>query len=182
MSISILVHTCCAPCATASVEKLLSEGEEPYLFFYNPNIHPFQEFKARLESFEAYLASSGLKGQADPIYGLDGFISGLEEIRKPSRCGYCYALRLERAAWMAKELGILKFTTTLTISPYQDHEMLRKAGMLAGEKYGVEFVYHDFRGEYRKSRQMAREAGFYMQKYCGCVFSEADRFDPARGG
>lgn len=181
MSSGILVHTCCAPCATASVAKLLSEGEEPYLFFYNPNIHPFLEFKARLESFEAYLGSSGLNGEADALYGLDDFIEGLDDIKKPARCGYCYSLRLERAAIRAKEMGIGRFTTTLTISPYQDHEMLKEAGKLAGEKHGVEFVYFDFRSEYRKSRQMARGSGYYMQKYCGCVFSEADRFDPTRG-
>lgn len=181
MSPSLLVHACCAPCATASVAKLISEGESPYMLFFNPNIHPYMEFSSRLESFKSYLESTSLPGEVNAAYGLDSFIEGLTDISKPARCLYCYSLRLQEAAKRAKELGIGRFTTTLAISPYQDHDMIKLVGKEAGDMFGVEFVYWDFRSEYRKSRQMARDAGYYMQKYCGCVFSEADRYDPTRG-
>lgn len=178
---SLLVHACCAPCATASVGKLISEVESPYMLFFNPNIHPYLEFESRLDSFRAYLEVTGLQGEVNTAYGLERFINGLVDISKPARCLYCYLLRFEEAAKRAKELGIGRFTTTLTISPYQDHDLIKLVGKEAGDKFGVEFVYWDFRSEYRKSRQLSKDAGYYMQKYCGCVFSEADRYDPTRG-
>ena len=179
---SILVHACCAPCATASVERLLSEGESPFLLFKNPNIHPYMEFKARLDAFGEYLRQQGLPGEVDDTYGLDAFMNGAPDFARPLRCAFCYEIRMEAAAEAAKRLGISRFTTTLTISPYQDHEAIKVAGAKAAAKHGVEFVYYDFRPLYRKSRTMAREAGYYMQKYCGCVFSEAERYEPAKGG
>lgn len=179
---SILVHACCAPCATASVERLLAEGESPYLFFKNPNIHPYMEFKARLDSFSEYLRVQGLPGEVDASYGLDSFMNGAPDFGRPLRCAYCYEIRMDAAAQAAIRLGISRFTTTLTISPYQDHEAIRAAGVKAAAKHGVEFVYYDFRPLYRKSRTMSKEARYYMQKYCGCAFSEAERYDPAKGG
>lgn len=179
---SILVHACCAPCATASVERLLSEGESPFLFFKNPNIHPYTEFKARLDAFGEYLRGQGLPGEIDSEYGLDAFMNDAPDFGRPRRCAYCYEIRMDAAAQAAKRLGIARFTTTLTISPYQNHEAIIAAGDKAASMHGVEFVYYDFRPLYRKSRTMSKEAGYYMQKYCGCVFSEAERYDPAKGG
>lgn len=179
---SILVHACCAPCATASVAKLAEDGEAPYLYFFNPNIHPYQEFSSRLESFGQFLQLTQLPGEIDDGYGLKRFMQGIQTMDKPGRCASCYMLRMDAAARRAKELGIAKFTTTLTISPYQVHELIKIAGREASRKHGVEFEYHDFRPLYRRSRQMAKDAGFYMQKYCGCVFSEAERFMPEPRG
>lgn len=179
---SILLHACCAPCSTAFVEKLSSIGEEPYLYFFNPNIHPYMEFNSRLESFRAFMSASGHDGEVDPGYGLTSFIGGMKDMERPGRCRYCYRTRLCSAASRAAAIGLGRFTTTLTISPYQDHGLIIEEGMKAAEENGVEFVYFDLRSEYRRSRHMAREAGYYMQKYCGCVFSEAERFDPSKGG
>ncbi len=175
----ILVHSCCAPCATASVESLISEGESPFLYFHNPNIHPWTEFKARADAFKAYLAASGLPGFVDGSYGLMEFISAAPSLQRPGRCEHCYRMRLSAAADKAKEMGIPRFTTTLTISPYQNHDLIRKVGEEEAAKRGLEFVYRDFRPLYRRSRMMARQAGYYMQKYCGCVFSEAERYGAA---
>ncbi|HNV35311.1 MAG TPA: epoxyqueuosine reductase QueH [Bacillota bacterium] len=182
MNGSILVHACCAPCSTASVAKLASMGERPYLYFYNPNIHPYTEFRSRLDSFLAFLETCGFGGEADRNYGLETFIGCMKDMDKPGRCRCCYRTRLGAAARRAASLGIGRFTTTLTISPYQNHELIIEEGNRAAQDAGIEYVYLDMRPEYRKSRQMARDAGYYMQKYCGCAFSEADRFDPSRGG
>jgi predicted adenine nucleotide alpha hydrolase (AANH) superfamily ATPase len=179
---NILVHSCCAPCATASVEKLITDGQSPFLYFYNPNIHPYTEFRGRLESFKQFLAASNLPGGADETYGLESFIEAAPALKRPERCIYCYEVRLMRAAFEAANRKLPKFTTTLTISPYQDHELIKQAGMKAAQEYGVEFAYYDFRPLYRKSRQMAKDEGYYMQKYCGCIFSEGERYDPAKGG
>ena len=92
------------------------------------------------------------------------------------RCGFCYALRLEEAAATAKEQGFESFTTSLLISPYQNHELLKQIGEEMGEKYGVVFLYRDFRLRFREGQERARELGLYMQKYCGCIFSEEDRY------
>lgn len=178
----ILIHSCCAPCATASVESLVAEGEAPFLYFHNPNIHPWTEFKARADAFRAYLAETGLPGFVDDTYGLMEFISTAPGFTRPARCEHCYRMRLSAAADKAEESGIPRFTTTLTISPYQDHELIRKVGDEEAAKRGLEFLYRDFRPLYRKSRAMARQAGYYMQKYCGCVFSEAERYGTAGEG
>lgn len=175
----ILVHSCCAPCATASVESLVGEGESPYLYFHNPNIHPWTEFKARADAFKAYLAGTGLPGFVDETYGLMKFVSTAPALTRPARCEHCYRMRLSAAADKARQMGIGRFTTTLTISPYQDHELIRKVGEELAAARGIEFVYRDFRPLYRKSRSMSRQAGYYMQKYCGCVFSEAERYGAA---
>lgn len=179
---SILVHSCCAPCATASVESLIQDAEAPFLYFYNPNIHPWTEFMARADAFKAYLAETGMPGFVDDTYGLIKFISTAPALIRPARCEHCYRMRLSAAAGKAAQMGIGRFTTTLTISPYQDHELIRKVGEEEASVRGIEFVYRDFRPLYRKSRSMARQAGYYMQKYCGCVFSEAERYAAAPEG
>ena len=93
-----------------------------------------------------------------------------------ARCAYCYESRLSAAAKYAAEHGFSSFSTTLLISPYQNHELLRQTGERAAQEYGVSFLYRDFRPNFRVGNQRARELGFYMQKYCGCVFSEQDRY------
>lgn len=94
-----------------------------------------------------------------------------------NRCGYCYLCRLEKTAKYAKENGFDAFSTTLLISPYQDHELLKKTGDMLSKKYGIEFLYKDFRPGFRYGQNKARELGLYMQKYCGCVFSEEERYE-----
>ena len=97
-----------------------------------------------------------------------------------ARCGYCYRVRMEETAKYAAENGYDSFTTTLLISPYQNHEMICAVAKAMGEKYGVEFLYRDFRPLFQAGQEYAREHGFYMQKYCGCIFSEEDRYMAAK--
>ena len=171
----LLLHICCAPCSVYCVKSLRMEGIEPTGYWYNPNIHPYQEYKARRDTLIAYARSIGLALRGREEYGLRPFVRAVAgEIDR--RCGYCYAVRMEETARYAGENGFTHIGTTLLVSPYQDHEGIRRAGEAAARKYGVEFLYRDFSVGFREGQAEARALGLYMQKYCGCVFSEEDRY------
>jgi predicted adenine nucleotide alpha hydrolase (AANH) superfamily ATPase len=157
------------------IETLKSEGIEPALYWYNPNIHPFTEYKSRRDCLLSYAENLTLTLVMEDHYGLKDFIAEYP-FADPGRCAFCYRLRLEKAARAAKERGFDAFCTSLLISPYQDHELLKKTAQAAAERYGVEFLYRDFRPFFREGQAKARAAGFYMQKYCGCIFSEEERY------
>ena len=168
----LLLHTCCAPCSVYCIKSLRKEGIEPVVYWFNPNIHPYVEYKTRRDTLKEYTASIGVQAIFDENYGLKDFcknvINDLE-----NRCAkYCYRVRLEQTAKYAKENGYDTFSTTLLISPYQNHEALKKIGEEMAEKYGLNFLYRDFRPGFRQGQAEARELGLYMQKYCGCIFSE----------
>lgn len=170
-----LLHICCAPCSVACIEWLREDGIEPAGFWYNPNIHPFTEYRQRRNTLIDYAKTVGLSLAAEDEYGLRPFVRAvcgdLEH-----RCAFCYRCRLEAAARYAAENGFASFTTTLLVSPYQDHELLCRTGEDLGRQYGVEFLPRDFRPRFRAGQQKARELGLYMQKYCGCIFSEEERY------
>lgn len=170
----ILVHICCAPCFTYPHKRLNEKGHEVTGFFYNPNIHPYSEYKNRLDSLEKYAQIKATRVIYKHDYDLEGYLRGA--LNAQDRCGFCYALRLTEAAKTASTLGFDAFTTTLLISPYQKHEMLAEAGEKAADEYAIDFYYEDFREGYRESRELARNLGLYMQKYCGCIFSEKERY------
>ena len=170
-----LLHTCCAPCSVACIQMLRGEGIEPVSYWYNPNIHPYQEYKARRDTLMAYAPSVGVELIVQEDYGLRQFCRAVAEDIDHG-CGKCYGMRLEQTARYAAEHGFDSFSSTLFVSPYQNHELLRQTAQAAAEAYGVEFLYRDFRPGFRAGQQEARERGFYMQKYCGCVFSEEDRY------
>ena len=170
-----LLHACCAPCSIECVETLRNEGIEPTLYWYNPNIHPFTEYKSRKETLVAYAQSNALQYVLRDEYGLRPFLAAVTP-ELDRRCVHCYEMRLEGTARHAAEQGYEQFSTTLLISPYQNHELLRETGERMAQKYGVTFLYRDFRPHFREGQQKAREQGLYMQKYCGCIFSEEDRY------
>lgn len=171
----VLLHCCCAPCSLSCIEPLQNEGITPTLFWYNPNIHPFKEYEARRNCLVEYAKEIGLELRLKENYGLREFVKNVvSDIDK--RCVYCYEHRLEETAKYAAEHGYTHFTTTLLCSLYQDHEAIKKAGERWAKEYGVEFLYRDFRPNFREKNKKAREKGFYMQKYCGCIFSEEDRY------
>ncbi len=173
-----LMHCCCAPCSVRCIEDLRGEGIEPTAYWYNPTIHPYQEYKARRDTLVSYAPSIGMALIVDESYGLRPFVKAVAaDINH--RCCYCYACRLDRTARYAAENGFESFTTTLLISPYQDHDLIRSLGEQMGKKYGVAFLYRDFRPGFRDGQAKARSLGFYMQKYCGCIFSEEDRYAKA---
>ncbi len=172
---SLLLHICCAPCSVACLEQLAEEGIAPTGFWYNPNIHLYQEYKARRDTLIAYAEKIGLPLILKDEYGLDQFTKAVSADIQ-NRCAYCYAIRLDETARTAKEQGFEAFSTTLTVSPYQDHAMIRKIGQAAGAKYGVEFRYYDFAPRFRDGQNKARALEMYMQKYCGCIYSEEERY------
>ncbi len=166
------MHTCCAPCSVYCIDLLRKEGIEPVVYWFNPNIHPYMEYKARRDTLKEYTKSIGIEAIFQEEYGLRSFcknvIGDLE-----NRCSnYCYRVRMEQTAKYAKEHGYDTITTTLLVSPYQKHEELKAVCEEMAKKYGLQFLYRDFRIGFREGQAKARELGLYMQKYCGCVFSE----------
>ena len=171
----LLLHICCAPCSISCIESLRAEGLSPEGLWYNPNIHPFTEYRARRDTLIAYAESIALPLRVEDEYGLRPFVRAVcDDI--DGRCAVCYRMRMDEAARFAAENGYSHFTSTLFVSPYQNHELLRAAAERAAAEHGVSFLYRDFRPGFRAGQAKARELGLYMQKYCGCVFSEEDRY------
>ena len=170
-----LLHICCAPCANQPIEVLRRDGFEVAGFWYNPNIHPFTEYRSRRNCVREYAQAIELPMFEQDHYALRPFVREVAE-DIAHRCVKCYEMRLFETARQAKELGFDSFTSSLFISPYQNHELMRETAERAASEYGVEFLYRDFRPLFRDGQEKARELGFYMQKYCGCVFSEEERY------
>lgn len=176
---SLLLHSCCAPCSSYVLEYL-SDYFEITVYYYNPNIYPQEEYTRRIEEQREFLLS--IKGK-NPIKFMQGdyvpdefysYIKGLEsQPEGGERCFKCYTLRLERAAKIAKEMNFDYFTTTLSVSPYKNAQKLNEIGKNFEEKYGVKYLYSDFKKKngYKRSIELSKEYNLYRQEYCGCVFS-----------
>ena len=173
----LLMHTCCAPCSVYCIDSLRSEGIEPTVYWYNPNIHPYMEYKARRDCLKEYTQSIGVQAIFEEEYGLDEFCKNVIRNLKTRCTNYCYRVRLEQTAKYAKEHGFDTITTTLFVSPYQKHEELKQIAEEIAKKYELNFLYRDFRVGFREGQAKARELGLYMQKYCGCIFSEESRYN-----
>ncbi|MBN1756017.1 epoxyqueuosine reductase QueH [bacterium] len=173
----VLLHICCAPCACYPVAEMLKSGLSVTGFWYNPNIHPYLEYKARKESLEFYANKLGLDVIYDDDYGLVDFLRAVaSQPEFQVRCRYCYRERLERAAQTSSRNGFEAFTTTLLYSIYQDHEFLMEIGHKLADKYGVRFYYQDFRRGWLEGQKLSRAYNLYHQKYCGCIYSEKERY------
>ena len=171
----LLLHICCAPCSVACIQSLRAEGIEPTGYWFNPNIHPFVEYRTRRDTLKDYAARIGLALTVNDTYGLRPFVRAVAE-DIGGRCPVCYAARMRETARYAAANGFTHFTSTLFISPYQRHNLLRAAAEEAAQAYGVAFLYRDFRPLFRAGQEEARALELYMQKYCGCVFSEEERY------
>lgn len=152
-----------------------AKGERVVGFFYNPNIHPLLELRRRLTGTRDVAQIHGIKLAEDVAYNPQAWFAEVAE-GPGSRCGRCIGMRLERAAVEAIAQGCEAFSTSLSISPWQDHEAIREQGLLAAERHDVEFVYADLRASYDESRRLSRAWGVYRQKYCGCLISEWERY------
>jgi predicted adenine nucleotide alpha hydrolase (AANH) superfamily ATPase len=165
----ILMHMCCAPCAVYPTEKLIKEKHEVFGLFFNPNIHPIEEYQKRKETLQQLSKIAGIR-----IEFIDGFMqSEWETFKGPDseRCEMCYGIRLQLAAKYALDNGFDAFTTSLLVSPYQKHDLIKELGDKIGGKIGIPFYYEDFRTGYRAGQNKAKELGLYRQKYCGCIVS-----------
>lgn len=144
-------------------------------YWYNPNVHPFMEHKRRLEAMQQLSELTDL-----PLITYDGYeiIQFMQAIagHEAERCSICYRIRLEQTAKVAKEDGFHAFTTTLLISPYQNHEHIIEIANDVGKNAGVDFFYEDFRQGFTEGHRVSKEMGLYHQSYCGCVYSEWERY------
>lgn len=172
----LLVHACCGPCAITVFQGLLGRGVGIAGFFYNPNIHPLTEYLRRRDA----LAQVGQRLGVDMAFADAEYDPALflrqAAFREKDRCRTCYGLRLDRAARQAREGGFEGFTTTLLYSKYQDHQAIRAAGEAAAKAHGTPFHYEDFRPGWEEGIRLSKEWGLYRQPYCGCIFSEFERY------
>jgi len=176
----ILLHICCGPCSTYPIERLREEGFQVTGFWYNPNIHPWQEHQQRQESAQKYAEAVGLPVIWHEKYEMPLYlraVAGHERFRE--RCRICYRMRLEKTAQAATEGGFDAFTTTLLISPHQDQAMIRQIGEEVAEEWGVEFYFENFRRGWSERGRLTREHDLYRQQYCGCIYSEWERYNEA---
>ncbi len=165
----LLLHMCCGPCSTYPIQELLKEDLEIQGFFYNPNIHPLEEHIRRRENVEKLSGITNI-----PVVYNDEFRQDQWEKMRDigeARCQTCYSLRMEEAARYAHDNDFDAFSTTLLVSPYQKHDLIKKLGEFYAGKYGVKFEYRDFRPGFRQGQQIAKDMGLYRQKYCGCILS-----------
>jgi len=180
----ILVHVCCAPCLAALLDWLRERRTAFAAYFHNPNIHPLIEFRRRLKACHIVAEQQAVKLLADEEYGLGPFLDALSSRRspfamergRPERCHRCYALRLDATARRAAELDFPLFTSTLLASPQQDREVICELGHAAAARHGVRFDDTDHRARHDAGIEFARRHQLYRQQYCGCVFSEYDRY------
>lgn len=174
----LLLHMCCGPCSCFPVKRLRDLGYQPEGYFFNPNIHPFKEFRHRLETAQEFAAKVDLAITVDDNYTLKDFLRrALSADAIGGRCNFCYEVRLNQAAKYAKEHGYSAFTTSLLVSPYQQHEVIRSVGEAAAAAAGITFVYEDFRCGWQEGVQISHDLELYRQPYCGCIFSEQERYD-----
>ena len=166
------MHVCCAPCSVYCIDTLRKQGIEPTLYWYNPNIHPYKEYEQRLDCLKQYSEKINIKTIIEDEYGLQDFCKNVSN-KLNSRCiDYCYPIRLRKTFEYAKEHGYDTVTTTLLYSIYQKHNFIKKLCEDYSKEFGIDFLYIDFREGFWKGHDKAKEEGLYMQKYCGCVFSE----------
>lgn len=171
----LLLHICCGPCATYPHRLLTERGVEMTGFFYNPNIHPYTEYRRRLDTLKEFGEKVGLPIIIKDSYDLEEYLRGVI-FREGERCRFCYWMRLSEAARVAKHGKFEAFTTTLLVSPFQRHELIREIGAEVGRAHGVDFYYEDFRPGFKEGVRLSKELGLYRQQYCGCIYSERDRY------
>ncbi len=174
----LLLHICCGPCSTYPIERLREEDFQITGFWYNPNIHPWQEHERRRESLAHYAAAVNLPMIWPERYEMPLYlraVSGHE--RFGERCAICYRLRLERTAQVAEEGGYQAMTTTLLISIHQDQETIRRIGEEVAAGHGLEFYFENFRRGWSERGRLTREHDLYRQQYCGCLYSEWERYN-----
>jgi epoxyqueuosine reductase len=173
----ILLHICCAPCAIFPVGELRASGMDVTGFFYNHNIHPYQEFQRRRDTVRNYADLVDLEVVYHDEYQLETFLANVAS-NPEARCLYCYSSRLEVIAAAAAERGFDAFTTSLLYSRYQKHDTIRETGERIAAKYGIRFHYADFRKGWQQGITASKEMGLYRQQYCGCIYSEKERYYP----
>jgi epoxyqueuosine reductase len=174
-NLKLLLHICCGPCAVYPVNLLRREGTGVVGYFYRNNIHPYTECIRREETLKTYAGAVDLKVIYPEGYDIAGFFRSVV-FREKDRCVCCYHDRLRAAARIAKHGDFDAFSSTLLYSRYQKHETIRNIGEAIGTETGIPFLYRDFREGWKEGIEASRRLGLYRQQYCGCVYSEAERY------
>jgi len=171
----LLMHICCANCSLYPIKTLTGKGINIKGLWFNPNIHPYTEYSLRLDAVKKLEGLWKLDIDYIDNYGLREFIKATDN-GSEDRCRVCYTMRLDETAKRAKEMGLDGFTTSLLVSPYQKFDVIIETGREIGNKYSVEFFAEDFRQGWKQGVQLSKDLGLYRQKYCGCIYSEAERY------
>ena len=176
----LLLHSCCGPCSSACIERLLAETDyEITIFYYNPNIYPQEEYIKR-KSEQIRLIKELNNHRVDFLdcdYNpceFEKISLGLEgEKEGGARCARCFALRLNKTAQTAKDKGFNAFATTLTVSPHKNAKLITEIGLSWAEKFDIKYLPYDFKKKecFKRSIALSKEYGLYRQNYCGCKFS-----------
>jgi len=172
---SLLLHICCAHCGAYSIEHWRNQGYSVTAFWYNPNIHPYLEHQQRLGAVEMLASSSGTALIRHDSYDIVEFFRAVVG-HEGDRCRHCFRLRMSRTASVARDRCFDAFSTTILISPYQKHELAKQTGEATAADSGVTFLYADLRKRFSDSRGITKPMGLYRQQYCGCLFSEVERY------
>jgi len=172
---TVLIHSCCAHCAAYTFNYWREQGYKVSALWYNPNIHPYTEHQHRLEAMQSLAQEINLPLIVNEGYDMPEYFRQVVG-HEAERCRYCFRLRLSRTAEIALKNGFDAFTTTLLISPHQKHELIREIGNSIAKEQGVDFLYADLRKRYSDSRRMTKPLALYRQQYCGCIYSEWERY------
>ncbi len=171
----ILIHSCCGPCTIYPLEILRAEGFSVTGFYYRHNIHPYTECIKRETALLSFAEESDLKIIVQKGYDIENFLRQMV-FREKDRCKICYFERLHSTALMAKSGKFDSFSSTLLYSKFQNHNLVREIGESVSKAVDIPFIYMDFREGWKKGIEISKEKGMYRQNYCGCIFSEKDRF------
>lgn len=172
----ILLHTCCGPCSIYPLSRLRAQGHEITAYFYNPNIHPFREFKKRLASMRLLADKENLEVIYESRYGLKEYLRQVV-FKEDERCRICYDMRLSEVARLAAEQGFEAFSSTLLYSRYQQHGEICRQGEELAARHGIDFFYEDYREGWQEGIDRSIAMDLYRQPYCGCIYSEQERYD-----
>ena len=172
----LLLHVCCGPCTVYPLQQLRDKGVSVDGLFYNPNIHPFKEFRRRIDALREFADQAKFDVHIDDRYGLQDYLRKVV-FNETNRCPICYDMRLEHTAQVAREKGMDGFSTTLLYSRYQNHNLIREKGEELASRFGLEFLYEDFRTGWQEGIDQSINMGLYRQPYCGCIYSEQERYD-----
>lgn len=171
----LLMHICCGPCTIFPLKELRIHGHDVTGIFYNPNIHPYLEYQRRGQTLRDYAEKILLSVIWPESYLLEDFLRQVAA-RPEDRCVYCLTSRLRFTAEQAKKDHYDAFTTTLLYSRFQKHDLIHEIGETLARQSGVPFLYQDFRTGWNDGVRISRELGMYRQPYCGCIYSEKERF------
>lgn len=172
----VLLHVCCAPCTIYPLSQLRNAGHKVTGYFFNPNIHPYKEFKRRYNSLEDYSKISNLPVTLVKDYGLQQFLQQVV-FEEAKRCQICYDMRLTKTVEFAKNSGFDAFTTTLLYSKYQKHALIKEKCEKLSQTHSISFLYNDFRLGWQEGIDSSISLDLYRQPYCGCIYSEQERYD-----